>query len=178
MSGYLALGIDFSDDECIKFPERNSRDIMIKSIVTSYSTLIMLDDKFKQYRASDIAGAIVYLVRQDMNYVPEWREELSDLTMIDPYSNQMYKLIRFIVRRTAKPDIANGVTDSEQSSPINAASSISDANISPVRANNTNVQSEISTPAVSKEDKENLAKVSRVSPVSVVLCSHLEPISL
>jgi hypothetical protein len=151
LSCYMTNGVTFFTDRCNKVPIFGDRNDLINANMVKIANTLMLEESMKHYHASDIACAIVYIAREDLNIVPIWRRELTEMMRgLDPFSPLLSKLIRCIQRILA-------------SQPAEPASEPASVNIT---ANNR------SNDLMSPEGKENVKGFGHTSPVSVA--DHLE----
>jgi hypothetical protein len=85
--------INFSTDKCVKYPNNVIRTQQLHAIVQKLVDMIVLEESMKSYKASDIACAVVYLAREELEVVPLWRKELTSLMKgTNPSSAQVIKI--------------------------------------------------------------------------------------
>lgn len=153
LASYMVLGIYFpSDSVSVASEDVESR---LKSEVQSLATTCMLDTRFKPYMASDVASAIVYVVRR--NFGLQWVPELSAITQRDPSKGHMKEIIN-LLHQSSTPLLTTVFTSAH-----GASSTCADSYSSPLpRAGEgiscDSADSEASTLAKSK---------SKASPTSV-----------
>lgn len=144
----MTSGLTYFTDRCTKVPIFGDRNDVINNHVVKIANTLILEESIKHYHASDVACAIVYIAREEMNIVPLWRRELTEMMRgLDPFSPLLSKLIRTIQRilatRTSEP-----ASDSPSTVP--------------------SVSTRVTGDIMSPEGKENVKGFGHVSPVSVV----------
>jgi len=84
LSSYMVLGTVLPSDEAPGDSERGEVEERVKAQLQVLANKCTLDVRFKGFKASDVAGAILYCTRRQMGVKPVWRPELTQMTMTDP----------------------------------------------------------------------------------------------
>lgn len=77
---YLQCGIVFADDVWPRGCDKHSLSLLSEEAMQMCSASV-LDASYKKYRASDVACAIIYVLRRKFKVRPLWRGELEELTL-------------------------------------------------------------------------------------------------
>ena len=84
--------------------------------IVQYASTCLLNASLKSFRASDIACAILYMVRRSLDIKPIWREELTRITSNDPLNTDVSEIIFllgavFTPTTTFEPSLASDNLD-------------------------------------------------------------------
>lgn len=123
LASYLVVGITYESDICDDFEALDDRQAALTSKVNSLASICMLDFRFKGFKATDIACAIIYHARMEMQIEPAWCEELTELTSCEPSSegvldvlSQLYESITPPIRTPRKQAFALNDSETEETS--------------------------------------------------------------
>lgn len=91
LASYVVAGVTFPTDRCdssIVCGESEDLSTMVSRAIYTKANVLMLDTKYKKFKASSVACAVIYDVRASLMISPVWRPELKELThVIDPTDN-------------------------------------------------------------------------------------------
>lgn len=134
LSSYMIVGTVFPDDKCYIIDTLGEKEAnkAVESNFRAAAHQCILDLDFKQHNASAIACAIVYFVRQELEFTPVWREELTELTNYDPYVNVNVAELIIMIQKKLRPNrYAVGAFDASNAEllgcRLNSTSSIDEA---------------------------------------------------
>jgi len=102
LSCYMTLGLLDGTEVCPEFPYLEDRKIMLHKKIIYYATITMIDHRFKIYKASDLAVAVITVVKQEMFIQPTWTGKYIDMVKTDPYKYIIVNIINLLM------DIDNG----------------------------------------------------------------------
>jgi len=86
LGAYAQIGLCNDDDVSPLYSTTMALDAALAKEVFSLASKTLLEPRLKHLRASDIAGAIIFVVRKKFEVQPLWNLELTTLTECDPSS--------------------------------------------------------------------------------------------
>lgn len=157
LSSYMELGLICEGDlrSC-----QNSLHHQIRS----YASSAILDANFKSFKCSDVACAIIYISREDVDMNP-WPNQLTEITQNDPINQEVQQIILSFRSLVVKP--VQSTVFSRIAPRITAPSS-------PVHDSYREML-QVTTPVADKENRKDAHPVD--SPVSITEVVA-EPLSL
>ena len=86
LSSYIVIGAVLPTDQYMggMVEDASAMEDRVKTQLHALATKCTLDVRFKGFKASDVAGAILYCTRRQVGIVPAWRTELTLITKVDP----------------------------------------------------------------------------------------------
>jgi hypothetical protein len=168
LTSYLTEGILFKDD-CLNI-EVETFDALAQKQINALASLCLLDATFKPFQASQVATAIVYIVRRNLRVTPIWSPSLTALTLHD--ADEIKAIVRLI--DNSSKQLLEGFqinVESDQESEPDFESHI-DGSLTPVKESpsiNTNYPAGT---ASYEADKENFEL--RSSPTSIAISDYTD----
>ena len=93
LSFFCAIGL-FNETEYSRYTLPS--EVIILTELLRLSSLFILNPIYKTYKASDIAGCLVYKLRRHFMCKPVWRHDLTEMTSCDPTAGQNKQLLRMM----------------------------------------------------------------------------------
>ena len=169
---YMTSGVLFSDDNSTLLLNMNELETKFYEKSKYYADLIILDENMKKYKATEVSCILIYIIRQELNILPLWRNELTELTKYNPIIdlNELYQIIINFIELPEPPnDIeVNENSENDENNHIYQTSNVPTSPDSKsfehsiTMNSNSNCAAMMMTPA----GKENIPKL-KTSPVSI-----------
>lgn len=95
LSSYAVMGTVLPSD-VLTCDTRSIAEERVNAQCQTFATQCCLDVRFKGFKATDMAGAILFSSRRMIGVYPAWRTELTKMTTVDPLSGICSEIVDMI----------------------------------------------------------------------------------